>query len=377
MTFRSSRSLSRYAHRSTFTANELTNDQIARLAPSVLAEGAHESRSDRYTYIPTITVIEALRGEGFGVFAATQSRSRIAGMEGHVKHMVTLRRYGDVDRVMKVGDHVNQINLTNSHNGTSKGILNQGVLELVCLNGLFVSGANYEIAKVPHKGDIVGGFLAAAHRLAASFDIVDEMRETMQTTVLSQAQSESFARQAIRARFEVADATQAPVTAAQVLNPRRYADQGMDAWRVLNRVQENVIQGGIHTSRTDANNRVRRGTTRTVNGIDQNVRVNRHVWESMEVMIAEIRGMAAPSTPATVIEAEYSEPQPVSLSASKLSTCQLQACVRQLKPLANPCSSPAAPTPYVSSCQPWVAVGAPRNAAGLCPPTSRQQHARS
>ena len=40
---------------------ELSNDTIARYAPSVLAESAHSSRGERYTFIPTIRVIDALR----------------------------------------------------------------------------------------------------------------------------------------------------------------------------------------------------------------------------------------------------------------------------------------------------------------------------
>lgn len=38
----------------------LSNDEIARVAPSIFAEEAHESRSDRYRYIPTVDVLEAL-----------------------------------------------------------------------------------------------------------------------------------------------------------------------------------------------------------------------------------------------------------------------------------------------------------------------------
>jgi len=32
----------------------LTNDQMLKIAPSIFAENPHESRSQRYTYIPTI-----------------------------------------------------------------------------------------------------------------------------------------------------------------------------------------------------------------------------------------------------------------------------------------------------------------------------------
>ena len=39
----------------------LSNDQIARYAPSVLATEAHSSRGERYSFIPTIQLIDGLR----------------------------------------------------------------------------------------------------------------------------------------------------------------------------------------------------------------------------------------------------------------------------------------------------------------------------
>ena len=35
-------------------------------APSIFAAGKHESRSERYAYIPTIDVLRGLQKEGFG-----------------------------------------------------------------------------------------------------------------------------------------------------------------------------------------------------------------------------------------------------------------------------------------------------------------------
>ena len=43
----------------------LSEDQMRAAAPSVFAEGKHASRSERYTYIPTIEVLRGLRKEGF------------------------------------------------------------------------------------------------------------------------------------------------------------------------------------------------------------------------------------------------------------------------------------------------------------------------
>ena len=57
------------------------------------------------------------------------------------------------------------------------------------------------------------------------------------------------------------------------------ADIGDDAWSVLNRIQENVIRGGLRGVMTDANGRMQRRQTREVKGIDQNNMLNRALWK--------------------------------------------------------------------------------------------------
>lgn len=42
----------------------LTDDELMQFVPSVFSGDKHESRSERYTYIPTINIINKLRDEG-------------------------------------------------------------------------------------------------------------------------------------------------------------------------------------------------------------------------------------------------------------------------------------------------------------------------
>ncbi|MEL3167793.1 DUF932 domain-containing protein, partial [Escherichia coli] len=51
----------------------LTDDELMQFVPSVFSGDKHESRSERYTYIPTINIINKLRDEGFQPFFACQS----------------------------------------------------------------------------------------------------------------------------------------------------------------------------------------------------------------------------------------------------------------------------------------------------------------
>ncbi|TPG86712.1 DUF945 domain-containing protein [Pseudomonas caspiana] len=111
----------------------LTNDQIRTVAPSIFADEAHESRSSRYVYIPTVTVLDKLREEGFQPFMVCQTRVRDQDKKDHTKHMIRLRH---ASRIMD--KEANEIILLNSHDGTSSYQMIPGVFRFVCANGLVV-----------------------------------------------------------------------------------------------------------------------------------------------------------------------------------------------------------------------------------------------
>ncbi len=69
----------------------LTDEELMQFVPSVFSGDKHESRSERYTYIPTINIINKLRDEGFQPFFACQSRVRDLGRREYSKHMLRLR----------------------------------------------------------------------------------------------------------------------------------------------------------------------------------------------------------------------------------------------------------------------------------------------
>ena len=128
----------------------LSDDQIRSVAPSIFAEEKHQSRSDRYTYIPTGEVLGALRKEGFQPFMVCQTRVRDTGKREHTKHMLRLRHTKQID-----GAEANEIILLNSHDGTSAYKLIAGIFRIVCSNGLVVAESTVGSLAVPHKGNIV------------------------------------------------------------------------------------------------------------------------------------------------------------------------------------------------------------------------------
>ncbi|MBA4682793.1 MAG: DUF932 domain-containing protein, partial [Pseudomonas sp.] len=92
----------------------LSDDQIRAVAPSIFAETPHESRSERYSYIPTAAVLSELRSEGFEPFMVCQTRVRHEDRREFTKHMIRLRHASQID-----GAEANEVILLNSHDGTS------------------------------------------------------------------------------------------------------------------------------------------------------------------------------------------------------------------------------------------------------------------
>jgi hypothetical protein len=260
----SARLSSRFGYRSPvlYSRTPLDDEQIRAVAPSVFAEAPHGSRSARYSYIPTIDVLSALRQEGFQPFMVAQTRTRIADRWDFTKHMLRLRHVSQID-----GKEANEIILLNSHDGSSSYQLLGGVFVALCLN---------EDVRVRHNGDVKGAVIEGAYEVLKGFERVTQSRDEMKAIDLRPAEAELFAEASIVAKY----GDKAPVTPAQVLAPRRWGDAGSDLWSVFNRAQESLIRGGLEGRSATG----RRQRTRPVQGIDQNVGLNRALWTLAEGM---------------------------------------------------------------------------------------------
>lgn len=250
----------------------LTREELMSNVPSVFSEEKHESRSERYTYIPTISLLDSLQREGFEPFFACQTRVRDQSRREHTKHMLRLRRAGQL-----TGHQVPEIILLNSHDGSSSYQMLPGLFRGVCTNGL-VCGQSFGEVRVPHKGDVVEKVIEGAFEVLDIFDSVEEKRDAMQSLMLPPSVQQVLAQAALEYRF---GEDYQPVTAAQVLSPRRYEDRSNDLWTVYQRVQENLMKGGL-PGRTAQGKRAR---TRAVNGIDGDVKLNRALWVMAENML--------------------------------------------------------------------------------------------
>jgi len=255
----------------------LAEDQMRSAAPSIFATGKHQSRSDRYAYIPTIEVLRGLRKEGFEPFMVAQSRSRVAGKTEYTKHMIRMRHAG----LTQAGAEANEIILINSHDGASSYQMLAGVFRLVCCNGL-VCGSVANDIRIPHKGNVQDDVIDGAFRVLDDFEAIDASTHAMKSLTLNSDEERAFGSAALALRYGERSEGQppAPITVDQLIQARRPEDFGRSLWNCLNRIQENATHGG-QLGRSTQGRRIR---TREVASIDRGVSLNRALWVLAEEM---------------------------------------------------------------------------------------------
>ena len=97
---------------------------------------------------------------------------------------------------------------------------------------------------------------------------------------LADAAALDFAQKALALRYR--DPVAAPIRAEQVLDVRRGEDAGNSLWAVTNRVQENLLRGGMRdTSRVNRSGKPFR-PMRAIRGLGANVAINIGIWALAE-----------------------------------------------------------------------------------------------
>jgi hypothetical protein len=270
------------------TAQPMTDDEMRKIAPSIFAVTAHESRSERFKPIPTIDVLNGLRDNGFFPVAVKQGGSRVEGKAEFTKHMIRMRRFDNVEKY-KVGDNVCEIILKNANDGTSAYELMAGMFRIRCMNSLVAQTSTIDSVKIRHSGHAVDNVIEGTFRVLGEAENLLAAPQDWGRIEMSRDAKMAFAEAAHVLRF---DEEETPFQPIQLLQPRRHDDQANDLWSQFNIVQENAIRGGLHAITRDANNRKRRVTTREIKGIDQDIKLNKALWTLSEKMAAILKTAA-------------------------------------------------------------------------------------
>lgn len=257
---------------------ELSNEQVLYRAPSAGAEAPHEGVSEKYTFVPTMQVVDIMREEGWYPIHAREAGTRSIENYGVQKHIIRFAHRKYVPDVNNVGDEFVEAVMINSHNRSSAFQFYAGIYRLVCSNGMISAVGEFNRVSVRHINANADEIIEASYKVLDHAPAVMESMNDMKAIELAPAERGAFAHAALPLLYE--DPEDAPFAAERLLSKRRYADKD-DLWSTFNTVQENVMKGGIRGWNGNTRKRTR---TRAIKSIDRDVKLNRALWTLAEEM---------------------------------------------------------------------------------------------
>ena len=123
----------------------LSLESVREKIPSAFQTSPDPKVSERYNFVNTGDILEKLYARGWSAIAANApTRRGSVGLDPKGKHTVLLRNYDLAPSHEKLGGVTPTIRVTNSHNWTSKFIMDVGLLRLLCANGLYTAGLSFQ-----------------------------------------------------------------------------------------------------------------------------------------------------------------------------------------------------------------------------------------
>ena len=218
-------------------------EELKQTTPSIFTKNGSSNTSDKYSHIPTDTVIKDLELLGWGVVDAKEVKAR--KQVGYQKHLVVFRN-NDVVINGKDGDTVYpQILLTNSHDGKNSFSFQAGLFRMICENGLVIATKQFEAMKIRHMGYDFETFQNVIKNMISNLDLTVESMNKMKETELTEEQTLDFAKQLLETRVAGSKNKFGDEAIADILTPQRKEDKGNGLWEVFNRVQENIVEGNF------------------------------------------------------------------------------------------------------------------------------------
>ena len=154
--------------------------------------------------------------------------------------------------------------------------LHAGIYRRICSNGLVLCEGSFEAIRFRHAG------LLADEVVQASFRLLDFMPQVGE--LVKRFRARDPGRRANRWIWPVMPcccgidslAVGAGRSGDAAEGASRPEDEGTDLWTTMNRVQENLIRGGVSDFHRDRRGKLR--SVRALRGIDSKVSLNKGLW---------------------------------------------------------------------------------------------------
>ncbi len=257
----------------------LTSTELPYVLPQHLNREVFEKRTEKYSLFESDTIIDNLQRMDFVVRDAITQKSHTkvgeaqdkASGQSMSRHLYRLCRREDFGK-----PELPELVVVNSHNGACALQVYTGYFRLICENGMIAGGK--EALRIRHMGHTMEEVLAQIRGVAENFQTAYAKVDAFKCKILSEGEIRDFARKANEIRTELK--LRAIGDPMELLVPRRSEDAGSDLWSVFNRVQENLMKGGLNLAWTADDKRHR--ASRPIRNIVQNVDANRKLWAMAE-----------------------------------------------------------------------------------------------
>jgi hypothetical protein len=266
-------------HHSSQSLRPLDDEQLRAVAPSVFASQAWNGVSEKYSFLPTSAVVSRMRENNWLPVWADEQLVRLDSRRGFQKHIIRFQR---ADQIGRATEYRPEVCLVNSHDRSSAYQLHAGIFRLICGNGLIIADATFEHISLRHVGFNPDQVIEAGFRVLENVPQLTENVESFRARRLTPSEQKAFAESALLLKYD--ELEKAPISGEKLLESRRYDDEGNDLWKTFNRVQENLIRGGLKEWSRRKENGKRHPRTRAVAGIDENVRLNKALWHLAEAL---------------------------------------------------------------------------------------------
>ena len=212
----------------------LSIETLKRVTPSVFATSPSPKMSQKYTFVPTIEIVENFDREGWKVYSAKQ-----VGSGQYAQHELRLRNGG----LPNVGDSLIEAVIRNSHNGLSAFSVSSGLHRLVCSNGLTVPTSVADSISVKHMKFDMGMVREITDQFAERLPVIQRSVGKMETTFLEEERLVDFVNKSALIRWEKGSLPK--INVEDFLRPERDGDVGNSVWKTFNIIQEKFVRGGL------------------------------------------------------------------------------------------------------------------------------------
>jgi hypothetical protein len=223
----------------------LSLEEIREMAPSVFTTQGSKDTSDKYTHIPTDTVIRDLELLGWKVADVKEVAARKEDNKGFQKHLVIFR---NPDVVITGNDNDTvypQVLLTNSHDGKNSFKFQAGLFRMICENGLVIADETFEDYSIRHMGYDFDALQGVIKDMISNLDLTVESMNKMKQIELNEDQQLELAKKLLDIRLEGTENEYDAGQPEDINVAQRDEDMGNDLWSVFNRQQENIIEGNF------------------------------------------------------------------------------------------------------------------------------------